>query len=216
MQISGRIFCNLADLCRLLFATCNDNQVISKSITLPTTTLTLLRFHVVCILQTRHPWGNGDGQLSLLFVPNVMFNKMMIAKSAFVLPCLLLRCRLQPTPQILWVPLRKTKSTNHYVYSIIRTLFKLPKLVMKIFLSQFDLNTIKHRRLGLALILVFEGYPNYTSNVQCKKTVPIIFVKLVADLINWPLKLPSSINPFSMLHADSKIIYLLMFGWQQI
>ena len=74
MQISGRIFCNLADLCRLLFATCNDNQVISKSITLPTTTLTLLQCHVVCILQTRHPWGNGDGQLSLLFVPNVMFN----------------------------------------------------------------------------------------------------------------------------------------------
>ena len=50
MQISGRIFCNLADPCRLLFATCNDNQVISKSTTLPTTTLTLLRCHVVCIL----------------------------------------------------------------------------------------------------------------------------------------------------------------------
>ena len=42
-----------------------------------------------------------------------------------------------------------TKHTVNLPLCILTTLFKLPKLVMRIFLSQFDLNTIKRRRLGL-------------------------------------------------------------------
>ena len=117
MQISGRIFCNLADLCRLLFATCNDKQVISKSITLPTTTLTLLQCHVVCILQTRHSWGNGDGQLSLLFVPNAMFNKLNDDGKISI-------CVAMPPTKVQVIAdssnsvgsFTNTQSTNHYVY----------------------------------------------------------------------------------------------------
>jgi len=64
----------------------------------------------------------------------MLCSTMMMVKSAFVLPCLLLRKLL-------------------------------PKLVMRIFLAKFDLNTIKHRHLGLALILMFEADPNYASIV---------------------------------------------------
>ena len=39
--------------------------------------------------------------------------------------------------------------------------------------------------------------------------MPVIFEELVADLINRPLILPSSTNPFLILHVDSGTIYLL-------
>ena len=64
---------------------------------------------------------------------------------------------------------------------------------MRIFLSQFDLNTVKRRHFGLAVM--FEGYPNYTSNMlSVEETESIIFAELVADFINSTLKLPSSIK----------------------
>lgn len=44
--------------------------------------------------------------------------------------------------------------------------FKLPKSVTyKDILSQHKLNTIKHRSLVQALTFVFQGYPNYISDM---------------------------------------------------
>ena len=47
-----------------------------------------------------------------------------------------------------------------------KTHFKLPKFISYDYiLSQYDLRTIKHRRLVLAFILEFLGYPNYISDM---------------------------------------------------
>lgn len=53
---------------------------------------------------------------------------------------------------------------------MLKTLFKLPKFISyEYILLQYNLNTIKHRRLILAFILEFLGYPNYVSDMFSKK-----------------------------------------------
>lgn len=57
----------------------------------------------------------------------------------------------------------KLEHTNYYV---LRTLFNLPKSISyEQILSQYNLDSIKHRRLVQALTLVYKGYPNYISNM---------------------------------------------------
>ena len=49
---------------------------------------------------------------------------------------------------------------------MLKTLFKLPKFISYDYiLSQYDLSTIKHRRLVLAFILELLGYLNYISDI---------------------------------------------------
>ena len=49
---------------------------------------------------------------------------------------------------------------------MLKTIFRLPKFISYDYiLSQYNLNTIKHRRLVLAFILEFLGYPNYISDM---------------------------------------------------
>ena len=53
---------------------------------------------------------------------------------------------------------------------MLKTLFKLPKFISYGYiLSQYNLNTIKHRRLILAFILEVLGYPNYISDMFSTK-----------------------------------------------
>lgn len=55
------------------------------------------------------------------------------------------------------------ENANYYV---LRTIFNLPKFVSyEKILSQYNLDTKKHRHLVQALILMFKGYPNYRSNM---------------------------------------------------
>ena len=57
----------------------------------------------------------------------------------------------------------KLELTNHYV---LRTLFNLPKCISYDQIqSQYNLDSIKHRRLVQALTLVHKGYPNYISDM---------------------------------------------------
>lgn len=57
----------------------------------------------------------------------------------------------------------KLEHTNYYVH---RTLFNLPKSInYKQILLQYNLDSIKHRRLVQALRLVYKGYPNCISNM---------------------------------------------------
>lgn len=57
----------------------------------------------------------------------------------------------------------KLENANYYV---LRTLFNLPKSISyEQILLQYNLDSIKHRRLVQALTLVYKGYPNYISNM---------------------------------------------------
>ena len=57
----------------------------------------------------------------------------------------------------------KLENANYYV---LRTLFNLPKSISyQQILLQYNLDSIKHRRLVQALTLVYKGYPNYISNM---------------------------------------------------
>ena len=52
----------------------------------------------------------------------------------------------------------------------VKNSFKLPKFISNEYiLLQCNLNTIKRRRLVLAFILQFLGYPNYISDMVSKK-----------------------------------------------
>ena len=57
----------------------------------------------------------------------------------------------------------KLENANYYV---LRTLFNLPKFISyEQILLQYNLNSIKLRRLVQALTLVYNGYPIYMSNM---------------------------------------------------
>ena len=57
----------------------------------------------------------------------------------------------------------KLENANYYV---LRTLFNVPKSISyEQILLQYNLDSIKHRRLVQALTLVYKGYPNYISNM---------------------------------------------------
>ena len=57
----------------------------------------------------------------------------------------------------------KLENANYYV---LRTLFNLPKSISyKQILLQYNLDSIKHRRMVQALTLVYKSYPNYISNM---------------------------------------------------
>ena len=57
----------------------------------------------------------------------------------------------------------KLENANYYV---LRTLFNLPKSISyEQILLQYNLDSIKHRRMVQALTLVYKSYPNYISNM---------------------------------------------------
>ena len=91
----------------------------------------------------------------------------------------------------------------------VKNSFKLPKFISYDYiLSQYDLSTIKHRRLVLAFILEFLGYPNYISDMFSVRNCANNLCG-TGSRVNQPTsktELPSSINPFLMLHSDSRII----------
>ena len=57
----------------------------------------------------------------------------------------------------------KLDNANYYLH---RTLFNLPKFISyEQILLRYNLDSIKHRKASQALTLVYNGYPNYTSNM---------------------------------------------------
>ena len=64
----------------------------------------------------------------------------------------------------------KLENANYYT---LRTLFNLPKFISyKQILLQYNLDSIKHRHLVQVQTLVYNGYPNYISNMFRIKNCP--------------------------------------------
>ena len=96
---------------------------------------------------------------------------------------------------------------------MLRTLFKLPEFISyEYILSQYNLNTIKHRRLVLAFILEFLGYPNYISDMFSVRNCANNLCG-TRSRVNQPTsKTALKHKSFLMLLSDSRIIYRLMLG----
>ena len=76
----------------------------------------------------------------------------------------------------------KLGNANYYV---LRTLFNLPKCISyDQILLQYNLDSIKHRRLVQALTLVYKGIPIIYVICLESKNVLTIFVVMVADSIS--------------------------------
>ena len=104
----------------------------------------------------------------------------------------------------------KLEHTNYYV---LRTLFNLPRSISyEQILSQYNLDSIKHRRPVQALTLVYKGYSNYIINMFRIKNCAYNLAVLVVDSTSRPPTPVLNTDLFRILRAVSGIIYLRMFG----
>ena len=107
----------------------------------------------------------------------------------------------------------KLENANYY---LLRTLFNLPKsITYEQILLQYNLDSIKHRRLVQALTVVYKGYPNYISNMFRIKNCAYN-LRGNGSRIDQPTPIPVlKTDLFRILPAASGTVYLCKLGRPQ-